>query len=84
MKPVVLIGQKGATDALSTAIDEALNNHELIKIKFIEFKEKQQKQEVLHWAEKKVGCQLVGLIGHMAIIFRQHEDVEKRKIRLPE
>ena len=33
LKPVVLLGQKGLTESVLSAIDEALTAHELIKIK---------------------------------------------------
>jgi RNA-binding protein len=55
----------------------------LVKIKFIDFKEKQQKKEIADDIEKKAGCELVGLIGHMAVFYRQHKDPKKRKILLP-
>jgi RNA-binding protein YhbY len=34
MKPVVFIGQKGLTPALRLSTENALNRHELIKVKF--------------------------------------------------
>ena len=43
MKPVVLVGQKGLTDELIKSTNQALDTHELIKIKFIEFKETGEK-----------------------------------------
>jgi RNA-binding protein len=83
LKPVVFIGQKGLSGNLIGSIHDALNTHELIKIKFIEFKEKQQKAEMAEAIEAETGCRLVGIIGHTAIFYRQHIDPEKRKIQLP-
>jgi len=40
MKPVAYVGQKGLSPSLIQAVDESLSKHELIKVKFIEFKEK--------------------------------------------
>ena len=37
LKPVVLVGQKGITETLLQAVDKALEDHELIKVKFIAF-----------------------------------------------
>ena len=83
LKPVVFIGQKGLSGGLIGSIHDALDTHELIKVKFIEFKEKQQKAGMAEAIEAETGCQLVGIIGHTAIFYRQHTDSEKRKIKLP-
>ncbi len=84
LKPVVFIGQKGLTDALVRSTEEAFDNHELIKIKFIDHKGKKQKTEIAKALEARTGSHLAGMIGHIAIFYRQHRDPEKRKIVLPE
>lgn len=83
LKPLVLIGQKGISPTLIRAVDEALDTHELIKVKFNEFKEKDQKDAVTGLIEKETGSEMVGMIGHMAIFYRQQSDPEKRKINIP-
>ena len=82
LKPVVFIGQKGLTDALIRSTEEAFDSHELIKIKFIDYKEKKQKKEIAVALEDRTGSRLAGMIGHIAIFYRQHPDPEKRKIIL--
>lgn len=82
-KPVVFVGQKGLTDALNRSIDNALTAHELIKVKFIDFKEKENKAQIASNIEKTHHCEMVGMIGHVAIFYRRHSDDEKRKITLP-
>ncbi len=82
-KPVLLIGQKGISESLSEALEEALESHELIKVKFIDFKEKEQKKEIIAELEKANACEMVGMTGHIAIFFRQNRDPEKRKITIP-
>lgn len=84
LQPVVFIGQKGLTDALIRSTDEALDTHELIKIKFNDFKEKEQKQEVSEKIGKATASEMVGLVGHIATFYRPHKDPEKRKIVVPE
>lgn len=83
MKPVVLIGQKGVTDAVRKEVDNALEAHELIKVKFIDHKEKEQKMEILAHLTRQAECEMVGLIGHTAILYRQQPDPQKQKIVLP-
>ena len=84
LKPIVFIGQKGITPSLLDSLNQALSDHELIKIKFIEFKNKENKKAFIAEIEAKTGCREAGIIGHMAIVFRPHADREKRKIILPE
>ncbi|MFP4193537.1 MAG: YhbY family RNA-binding protein [Desulfobacterales bacterium] len=84
IKPTVFIGQKGLSPSVMDAVDEALDTHELIKVKFRDFKEKAEKKAVSEKIENISGAEMVGMIGHMAIFYRQHPDPEKRKISLPE
>ena len=84
LKPAVMIGQKGFTEALVKSVDEALERHELIKIKFVDFKEADLKKDLLEHMAEAVGCETVGVIGHTAILFRARRDPEKRKIILPD
>ena len=39
LKPVVQIGKEGVTEGVIRAVDEGLFQHELIKIKFTDFKD---------------------------------------------
>jgi RNA-binding protein len=84
LKPVVFVGQKGVTPALIQSAEQAFQHHELIKAKFIDFKEKEQKKEIVAAIEKKTNSRLAGMIGHVAILYRPHSEPEKRKIVLPD
>ncbi len=82
LDPVVLIGKHGITDGTIESIDRVLEARELIKIKFREFKD-----EKLSLSEKIVeltNSQIVGVIGHTVIIFRQNPDSDKRQIHIPQ
>ena len=83
LKPVVFVGQKGITDALLASAREAFAHHELIKIKFVDLKEKQQKKTVAGAIEEMTGAIMAGMIGHIGIFYRPHDDPEKRRIVLP-
>ena len=83
LKPVVFVGQKGFTKSLVKAMNDALDHHELIKVKFIEFKEKEKKLSLVTQIEESVPCETVGLVGHVATFYRRHPDPEKRNIDLP-
>ncbi len=81
LKPLVLIGAKGVTDQLLGSVNQALKDHELIKIKFGEFKE--AKKEISEEIAQATKSELVGLIGNVAILYRRNPDPEKRKIKMP-
>ena len=83
LKPVVFVGQKGLTASLIASTDVAFQRHELIKVKFIDFKEKEQKKEIAAAIENETNSQMAGIIGHIAIFYRPQSDPEKRKIVLP-
>ena len=84
LKPTVWVGQKGMTEALTAQASEALDQHELIKVKFNDFKDPEDKKEIGGWLEEDTGASIVGMIGHTLILYRPHPDPEKRKITLPE
>jgi RNA-binding protein len=83
MKPVVFVGQKGLSSTVIQAVDESLEKHELVKVKFSDFKEKSQKKEMAGVIEKQTASELVGMIGHIATFYRQQKNPEKRKIQVP-
>jgi RNA-binding protein len=81
LKPVVQIGKQGLTEQVQHSVEQALSARELIKIKFLDFRD--QKQALAESLAGAAGGVLVGLIGNIAILYRQQSDVEKRKINLP-
>lgn len=84
MKPVVQIGWKGLSASLIRALEEALDTHELIKVKFIDFKEKDRKEALIEEIVRRTGADLTGVIGNTAQFYREHPDPEKRGITLPQ
>ena len=83
IKPVAYVGQKGLSSTVKQAIDESLAIHELIKVKFVDFKEKDQKEKIADAIEQETASELVGMIGHVAIFYREQPDPEKRRIEVP-
>jgi len=82
LKPVVYIGKNGVNDDVIAALNEALDSHELIKVKFHEYKE--ERKEITAEIAKECTCEIAGIIGHTAILYRQNPDKEKRIIKLPQ
>jgi len=83
LKPVVLIGRHGITPSVANAVKQALADHELIKIKFNECKERELKKNLVAGLQARCDCHMVGLIGHVGIFYRQHSDPDKQRIALP-
>ncbi len=83
LKPIVLIGSRGYTDAVVEALDAALLKHELVKVKFNDDKTKEFKTKTTAELERATQSQVVGMIGHTAIYYRPHPEPEKRKIAIP-
>lgn len=81
LEPSVRVGKEGLTAGLFAAIDQALEVHELIKIRFVAFKE--EKAIAVPEIEGRTGSACVGVIGHIGIFYRQQPDPEKRRIALP-
>ena len=81
LRPVIMVGKNGITTELIKAADEALSTHELIKVKFVDFKE--DKKQLSQDIAEHTSSEAAGLIGNVAIFYRQQPDKEKRKITLP-
>lgn len=80
LNPVVFLGKAGAAEGVHEALDKALTDHELIKLRFVDFKG--ERKELAGQLAEKAGAELVRVIGHVAIIYRQSADPEKRHIKL--
>lgn len=83
LKPVVFIGKNGLNENVIFSMEDALNTHEIVKVKFVDFKEKEKKKEFSEELEKQTKSHHVGSIGHISIFYKMHKDPEKRKITVP-
>ena len=79
ISPVVIIGQQGVTDNLVKKVSDSLKAHELIKVKFNEYKE--DKREYSEDIAQRTDSVLVRVIGNVAI-YRENEDPKKRSVKL--
>ena len=74
LKPVIMIGQNGLTDAVMNEIDVALNAHELIKIRSKDLDKSDRKQQCLI-IEDKLNANIIQQIGFVAVLYRRSLDV---------
>ena len=78
LDPQIQIGKNGLTPEQVTQIKKALNDHELIKIKFNAHKN--QKTTLSQEITTKTESEQIDLIGNTLIIYKKHPDPEKRQI----
>jgi len=72
LKPVVMIGQSGLTAGVLAELDQALNIHELIKIKIRA--ERDQRKLISEKICSDTGAELIQTIGQIAVIYRLNPD----------
>ncbi len=78
--PVLALGKSGATDAFIKSLDEVLSQHELVKVKFAAFKE--ERKTLAPQLAEKTSSQLIWIVGHIAVFYRQQPDAAKRKVAI--
>tara|TARA_B100000700_G_C14422877_1_gene568975 strand:+ start:262 stop:564 length:303 start_codon:yes stop_codon:yes gene_type:complete len=80
LEPLLKIGKNGLSQAFIKSASETLDLHELVKVRFTEFKD--ERKELAKQLAEKTDAHLIAIVGHVAVFYRQNSDVEKRKIRL--
>jgi RNA-binding protein len=78
LEPLLHLGKAGASAGVETQLDRLLSEHELVKVRFIDFKE--SKHELAQDLARKAGGDLVRVIGNVAVIYRRNPDPQKQKI----
>jgi RNA-binding protein len=80
LKPVILMGNSGLTEAVIAATAEALDVHELIKVR-LPGMERDDRDAALEQLAERTGSAMVTRIGHVAVLYRRHAELPK--IMLP-
>ena len=80
LDPVLHLGKAGLTDAFLASVEQALKDHELIKIKFAAFKEERKSLAAEMAAHTR--SELVGIVGHVTVLYREQADPARRRILL--
>ncbi len=70
LKPVIIVGSKGMTEALIDEANEALQAHELIKIK-VNAEDKGAREILTMNLCEALGAEFIQLIGHIAVVYRK-------------
>lgn len=80
LKPVIMVGNKGVSDALISEFSIALDDHELIKVKLAGDDREERAAQIGKLAEA-AHAELVQSIGKVASFYRRNAD--KPKLALP-
>jgi len=78
LKPVVHVGEAGVSPPVLGALEQALDDHELVKVRLHEPEDKKELARIL---ARETGAELCGLVGHTVILYRPHP--EAPRIELP-
>ena len=74
MKPVVLLGSKGLTQAVIDETDQMLSVNELIKVKLTGV-EKDDRKTTAESICQSLNAELIQIIGHVATIYRKKVEI---------
>ena len=66
------VGKQGLSDGFIKTLNEELDRHELVKLKFVEFKE--QRKELAPQLAEKTQSHLVTLLGNVVVLYRPNPD----------
>jgi RNA-binding protein len=68
LKPVVHVGHEGITDALIAALDQALADHGLVKVRFTDHKS--ERKQLSSDLATQTNSRRILLVGHTVTLYR--------------
>lgn len=74
LEPMLKVGKAGLSEGFLRSVDTALAQHELVKIKFAEFKE--QKKELAPLLAEKTASHLIMRVGNVVVLHRPRPATE--------
>ncbi|TAM96911.1 MAG: ribosome assembly RNA-binding protein YhbY [Rhodanobacteraceae bacterium] len=80
LKPVLLLGGKGVTTGVLKELEQALDDHELIKVRLTGVDRTARAAEIAKLVESS-RAEPVQTIGHIAVLYRRND--ETPRIALP-
>jgi RNA-binding protein len=73
LKPVVMVGAKGVGASLLAELDQALDLHELIKVR-VSAEDREERDALIESLLAPSDAALVARIGHVAVLYRRSKD----------
>ena len=82
LKVVIIVGAAGVTVNVIAAVDQALQDHGLIKIR-INAADRKERRGVMDQICRDTGAELIQTVGHVAVLYREPKDENLRQPFLP-
>lgn len=79
LRPVAELGRHGLSEAFLGELDRTLESHELIKVRLRA--DRAERQQLLPELARRLGCEAVGAVGQIAILYRPAAEPERRRIQ---
>ena len=68
LEPMFKVGKAGLSEGFVKSVDEGLALHQLVKVKFVDFKE--EKEELGEQLAEKTSSHLIMRVGHVIVLYR--------------
>lgn len=81
LQPTVMLGKNGLTDAVYAQIRKEFAVRELLKLRFVDFKD--TRNDLANQIAENVAAELVRVIGNVAVFYKPADDPKDREIQLP-
>lgn len=81
LEPVLKVGHAGLSDSFIASVDQALTDHELVKVKFADFKD--QKKTLAPEMAERTNSRLIMRVGNVAVLYRPNPEPGNQKLKLP-
>jgi len=79
LRPIVHVGEAGLSAALVAALNRALEDHELVKVRL---HQPEDKKALARGLAEATGAELCGLVGHTVVLYRRHP--ERPRVAVPQ
>jgi RNA-binding protein len=82
LDPVVIIGHQGVTEGIVAAVDQALHDHELVKVKVNEGPA--ERHEAADALASQTGSEVAQVLGRVILLFRQRPEASQFDLAQPD
>lgn len=75
-KPIVMLGNAGLTDNVTSELDRALLRHELVKVS-ARVGDRASRDQILATLAERTRSELVQRVGHIGVFYRKNNELAK-------